>query len=380
MDVDLSELDGKSFACLDGCGLCCLCQPEFSEAEARRASADPRLAQGLTAERIDGRRTPHPGAARLQGGHGACYFLRGLRCGIYEIRPRFCRQFPVHVHASWRIQLNANLSCRGIAAGGDSLRVFGAGVLRSIPDDLLRAELDASRKRLRIFERDARDAGVWQDWKRMAVGAAMMARQAGEPGGIGRLLAFADDEPEVAGMPMEKLATVIETTAEPDDLDDVAREGNCEALDLDNIAWLPVYSAPDLSWNLAQFRGGKILWMRLEEGGTVETLRALDPREVRLLGRDSDALAVFGAYARTLAGRDHFLCYAAQVCADNDFADDLMTVYAGVMGTAMLDLWWRASLIGTVTGKTKIDGTLAREGVIAYDMDCLDAPTVGAFI
>ena len=380
MDVDLSELDGKSFACIDECGLCCLCQPEVSESELRLIGADPRRAAGLTNERIDGRRTPQPSAVRLQGGQGGCHFLRGRRCQIYDIRPRFCRQFPAPVHVSWRVQVNANLSCRGITPGGSSLRAFGEGVLRGLPDGMLANELESSRRRLRDFERDARGAGVWQDWKRIGQAGDVMASLLGTAGGVGKLLAFADEEPEISEMPIQKLATVLETTEEPEDLDDVALEGNCEALDLESVAWLPVYSAPDFTWNLMQYTDGKLLWMRLEEGGKTETLHTLEPREVHLMERDQDALATFGSYARTLAMRDHFACYAAEVCAEQEFSDDLMTVYAGVLGTAMLDMWWRASLIGTITGKTKIDGALAREGVISYDMDCLDAPTIGAFI
>ena len=30
MDVDVSELRGKAYRCLDGCAMCCLCQPELS--------------------------------------------------------------------------------------------------------------------------------------------------------------------------------------------------------------------------------------------------------------------------------------------------------------------------------------------------------------
>jgi Fe-S-cluster containining protein len=380
METDLSELDGKSFSCLDGCGLCCLCQPEVSEPELRLFAGNASLARGLTNERIDGRRTPRPSAVRLQNGRGACHFLRSRRCQIYEMRPRFCRQFPVHVHVSWRVQLNANLSCRGMTAGGGSLRAFGQGVVRAFPEGLLASELESSRGRFARFERSARDAEVWQDWKRLCSAGEAMAPLLGTPGGTGKLLAFADEEPEVAGMPIGKLATVLETTAEPDDLDDVAREGNCDALALDDVAWLPVYVAPDFSWNVFQFKAGKLLWMKLEEDGSLETRGELDPLAVTLLERDAEALAVFGSYARTLVGRDHFLGYAAHVCAEQDYSDDLMTVYAGVLGTAMLDLWWRASLIGAVTGKKAIDGALAREGVIAYDMDCLDAPTIGAFV
>jgi hypothetical protein len=62
------------------------------------------------------------------------------------------------------------------------------------------------------------------------------------------------------------------------------------------------------------------------------------------------------------------------------YRHDLITVYLGVLGTTMLDLWWRASLLGRVENARKIDAKMAMEGIRAFDMDCLDAPTFGAFI
>ena len=380
METDLSELDGKSYECLDGCGLCCLCQPEVSEKELRLFQGNPMLAKGLTNEHFDGRRTLLPSATKLQGGHGACHFLRKRRCQIYEIRPRFCRQFPVHIHVSWRVQMYGNLSCRGIIPGGTSLMAFGREVLSAYPEGVLQTELDGSRGRFADFERKAIDADVWQDWKRLAQAGRAMGHLLGATGGVGKLLSFADERPQIAGMPIEKLVTVLETSGEPEDLDEIAREGNCDAFALDSVAWLPVYVAPDFKWNVFQFKNGKLDWMRLEEDGSLEKKGDIDPKNVRLLERNPEALATFASYARTLASRDHFLGYAAYLCADNGFEDDMMTVYAGVLGTSMLDLWWRASLIGATTGKAAIDGALAREGIIAYDMDCLDAPTIGAFV
>jgi hypothetical protein len=51
----------------------------------------------------------------------------------------------------------------------------------------------------------------------------------------------------------------------------------------------------------------------------------------------------------------------------------------GVLSTSMLDMIWRASLIAHVKG-TKLDGDGVREGIIYYDMDRLDGPSIGAFI
>ena len=54
MDIDKTELKNKNFECLDGCGMCCLCQPELSEKELTQfIKAGHR--NGLTSEHQDGR-------------------------------------------------------------------------------------------------------------------------------------------------------------------------------------------------------------------------------------------------------------------------------------------------------------------------------------
>jgi Fe-S-cluster containining protein len=380
MEIDLSELGGRSYSCLDGCALCCLCQPEVSPDELRPFAMDPRLAPGLTCEHFDGHRTERPSTFKLQGGHGACHFLRARRCQVYAIRPRLCRQFPVHVHLLRRVQLNANLSCRGIAAGGASLAEFGRHVLDQVPRAILAGELHEAQRRARGFERACRDADVHQSPERLAAMIARILPSLRGEEGIGRLLGFADEEPEVLGMPVDKVAALVENSEVPEDLEEVAQRGNFEQLELAELAWLPVYADERLHWNVFQSRDGKVRWMALEEDGSLELRAEYNPSEVRLLPRSSEALAIWADYAALLARRDHFLGYASQVCADQGYGSDMAVVYLGVLGTTLLDLWWRASLVGKMTGKTEVDAWLAREGIIAYDMDCLDALTIGAFI
>ena len=101
--------------------------------------------------------------------------------------------------------------------------------------------------------------------------------------------------------------------------------------------------------------------------------------ELCLLQPDESALKVFADYARLLNSRDQFLGSAHHVCAENDFQHDLLTVYLGLLGTALLDLWWRAGFVGKVLGMDALDEALALEGIKAFDMDCLDMPTVGVF-
>ncbi|MDD1769850.1 MAG: YkgJ family cysteine cluster protein, partial [Methanomassiliicoccales archaeon] len=111
MPLDLSELSGRKFVCLDNCQLCCLCQPELLEDE-------ERFFKRNFPDRVVSRRTPHRHTAlAMKQGGGPCIFLDGGRCAVYQQRPHYCRAFPFHIHLSDRAQVELDLSCRG--AWGD---------------------------------------------------------------------------------------------------------------------------------------------------------------------------------------------------------------------------------------------------------------------
>lgn len=379
MNIDTSELEGKSFSCIDGCAMCCLCQPELAESELGTFMEDEHLARGLTREHVIGTMTEAPTAIRLQGGSGACHFLRDKRCTIFDIRPQMCRQFPIHIHALDRIQMNVNLSCRGVVGdGGDSLSRYAEKIISGISGQAFKNELAAARGGMRVFEDRCRRTRNHQSPDRLVSAARRLVPLLARADGIGKLLAFTNREPRIGNMPKDELVALVEGTCAPDDLDTVAREANYEQFDLENPAWLPVYIDEGLRWNTFRSNGGAIDWMELSETGAVKLLKRLDPQEIRLLPREPTGLEVFAGYADALIGRDHFMGYVYHVCAEQKYSHDLMTVYIGVLGTTLLDLWWRASLVGKLYGKKAIGRSLATEGIRAFDMDCLNAPTLGA--
>lgn len=380
MIIDLSELDQKSFRCIDGCAMCCLCQPELGEEELEIFQTDEYLRKGLTKEHIDGRRSAKPTAIKLQGKWGACYFLKKRKCTVNEIKPRFCRQFPIHIHVMRRLQLNVNLSCRGIGDGGDNLKSSARTLLSSIPEELLARELTNARKIVREFERRCQKAGVYQSPERIKSVAKQLMPLLAEEDGIGKLMAFADKEPMIGDQPAEKVVAQVEATAPAEDLDRIAKESNYNEFELEELVRLPVYVDENLIWNLFQSREGRIYCMVLQEDGEVELRKSLGIDEINILPRDEMALRVFANYAEVLIYRDPFMGNVAYVCNMHEYRHDLMTVYLGVLGTKLLDLWWRASLLGKIYERDEIDQWLAMEGVKAFDMDCLDAPTIGSFI
>ena len=55
-------------------------------------------------------------------------------------------------------------------------------------------------------------------------------------------------------------------------------------------------------------------------------------------------------------------------------------VYLGALANNALDLWWRASFLAKLNWKNELDAHEIREGIIFFDMDLMDLPTIGAFI
>jgi len=376
--IDTAELKNKSYECLDNCAMCCLCQPQLSQEELDRFN-EFNLTAGLTREHAQGYTTDQPTAIKLQGGNGACHFLKDRRCTIHEHRPAFCRQFPVHVHALHHIQLNGNLSCRGITLGGDALLKHGEEILSSISQETKSQVLAEVSEKLSQFQQDAEESGVYQSPETLRETANALLPHLAEEGGIGRLLAFADSEPVIQEMPPAEIIEMILGCDPADDLQEVASQGNYAHFDLDNPAWLPVYVGADFQWLQYRSEDDQIVFYKLEPDGALEKHVSFHLKDIELLLPDAKAMTVFVGYAALLNSRDQFLGYAYQVCQDQEYAYDLMTVYLGLLATTLLDLWWRTCLIGKLLGKKELDKELAEEGIRAFDMDCLDMPTMGVF-
>lgn len=376
MDIDKSEMQDKSFECLDGCAMCCLCQPLLSSDELARFRKHGLIA-GLTREHIQGHVTDEPTAIKLQGGNGACHFLKDRRCTIHDLRAASCRQFPVHLHALHRVQLNANNSCRGITPGGTTLLPFGDGLLKDIELGVISGILAETREAVESFQANAKDSGVFQSPERLREAGIALLPYLGSPEGFGKVLAFADSGPSIGEMPIEELVKMVEDSDPPDDLEEMANEGNLEQLDLDNPAWLPIYVDENFKWRTYRAVDDTIQVMELKADG--KTTLEMSITEMKLASPDEGARKVFREYAKLLNSRDHFLGYAYWLCDDQDYQYDLMTAYLGLLATTMLDLWWRSCLIGRIIGKDALDADLALEGIKAFDMDCLDMPTMGMF-
>ena len=107
--MDLRPLAGFDFRCQPSCGLCCYTTPRVTPEERERLlSIRPELRAP----------TEDPGHLPSYPDGGACRMLLGSRCGVHELRPGPCAEFPISVHLGERPQCTLVLSCPGVDLAG----------------------------------------------------------------------------------------------------------------------------------------------------------------------------------------------------------------------------------------------------------------------
>lgn len=375
---DLSELDGLTYACLDGCALCCLCQPELLPDEESRFRADPGLSRGIADRHIS---PDVDGAAlRLQGEHGACHFLRGKRCSIYGLRPHYCRAFPLSVFAGWRIQVNANLSCRGMGLPGEDLRATAQSLLARLGDAQLREELAESRKVFGEFSDNMRGAKVDQSVPSLRAAADALMAEFTDELGLSRVLTYAESGSTRQNSSPQDIARRARGSEPEADIHDLGMSLGTELFDLPDLSYLPVYVDEGLEWRIFKLGDEGITGYVLHEDGRTEKRSCTAPDEVSLLPLTDSGRQVLGRYLRTVNARDCFVGQAAHILDLEEYTFNFAQAYLGALGQTAVDLWWRSSFLAGLRGAASLDGKAVREGVVFFDMDMLDQPTIGAFL
>ncbi|MDD1772802.1 MAG: YkgJ family cysteine cluster protein [Methanomassiliicoccales archaeon] len=371
LPLDMSELEGRRFICQDPCKLCCLCQPEClgDEVEYFKKNYPERLVL---------KKEPHRHyALTLKKGQGSCSFLNNGRCQVYEARPHFCRQFPFHIHIGTRAQVELDLSCRGVwldkgeEAMGEGMRLVQQN------DAAIRRTLKEAVLVYREFNNNCYEAGIEVDVSKARSQINARLDEMTDLRLIASLLegSVEDDElsiPDLKAKPILDGNTMRELTQS-------ALEMVTDSLAADELFQAPVYCAPDGSWNLFRIMGQKVERHIMDVEGDVRKVGELPIREIKLRQPEGRDRQVLRDYIKVLNGRDSFMGYAFYLMDEYDYEDPWPNVYGGVLSTTVLDLLWRSALIEAFFPGGK-DGDWMREGIIFYDMDRLDAPTLGAFI
>jgi len=358
--------------------LCCLCQPELLPDEERKFRADPRLNEAVTEQHI----SPEvKGAAiKLKGAHGSCHFLKDKRCQIYADRPHFCRAFPVNIFVGWRIQLYANLSCRGIGLSGENLEQVGKGLLEEYGEERLSVELKTASKVFSDFVKNCRDAWVAQSFSSLREAGSSIGEELADNIGLSRLLTYAENGRTGQNTPARDVVKQIRRTEPEADIDERAFIDGMELFDLPDLSLLPIYIDENLTWRIFKLSGKEIVGSILSEDGGIREFSRTDPSEVELLPMDEGARAATKEYLELINRRDCFLGHAAYLCESENYDYSLAQVYIGALANNAIDLWWRASFLAHLKEKDTLGRAEVREGIVFFDMDLLDLPTIGAFI
>jgi len=377
-ETDASELKGMRFRCLEGCGLCCLCQPEVLPWEIKSLKAPENGHLSIVRSSID----PSRKAIAMKGRGGACTMLEGRKCTIYERRPHFCRQFPVHLHLMSRAQFTADMSCRGIweanADGeGEGLLPFALNENCRYPRQEEEAEREEAARIYREFRENAVQQDIWMEMRDMRREVALMIERGyfSDTGSLGGLLNACDAASE-SGQDILALYGMFP----PDRQRALAsmNEIGGELLGIEDAEDMPVYVDRKLNWNVFSGSIDSITrFTLLEDGGRKkEAAFGIDTGRI---GISTSGREMLDFYAKVLNMRDIFMGFIYYLTDDADYTEKIINTYVQNLAYVQIDLIFRSALTNPDSlnnmGRNEI-----RDGIVFLDMDMQDAPTIGSII
>lgn len=367
-EVDYSEVTGRKVECPAECGMCCLCQPEVLPEE--RAFFRNSHPQSLV--KIDGD-IPYFALA-LKKGRGSCVFLNNRRCTIYDHRTAYCRQYPFHIYAGERIRVELNRSCRGVWYGTGADALDEAKELITKADGRIRRALCESQAVYREFYSNCKEAGILSDPSVLRMSVAENVRMFTDPGYLSRIMDMVQIEPV---MSLDGLTP--ESRIDMEALEEAGRDSAMESMSSQDPLSVPVYCDKDWNWNMFFAVDGTIEWMVMDDDGELHHKAFAKAGDIRLAFPDDDGLKVLADYVNTLNARDSFMGSVFSSVDYNGYEDDLANAYYGSLAVTVMDLLWRMSMLDHFMHIGN-GADAVKEAIIFYDMDRLDAPTIGAFV
>ena len=255
-EIDYSEVAGRLVECPPECGMCCLCQPEVlpDERPFFRKNHPSALVRS---------RGPEPYTAlALKKGRGSCVFLNGRRCSVYQHRPTYCRQFPYHLYASDRLQVELDLSCRGAWTGKGASALDEARMLVSSAEGRIAEALEQSKAVYSEFYANCREAGVMADPSGLRMSVSENLGMFSDLSYLGKIMDMSQIEPIMS-------VRGIQPDRQPDmkGLTEVGMEAAMESMSSEDPLSVPVYCDPQWNWNMFMAVDGTIEWMVMDDEG-----------------------------------------------------------------------------------------------------------------
>lgn len=370
MKVDYSELKGKKAECPDGCGLCCLCQPEvLTEEEGFFKSNYPK-------ELVRSKGPDKYTALALKKGRGSCVFLNERKCKVYDKRPTYCRQFPYHIYVGDKIKVELDLSCRGVwtQKGADAETEAQEIVLRA--ESRIKGAVNEAGAIYSQFYRNCEEAGVMGDPEQIRQSVIENIDKFTDISFLSKMMESIMMEPV---MTLDRIKE--DTVADIEGMNEAAMAAAMESMETDDPVNAPVYCDEEWNWNifLADSSSGRIDWSILDDSGDLNKKMSARIDDIKLRDIEEGGVEVLKEYILVLNQRESFLGNVFSLMHETDYEDNMANAYYGCLCTTILDLMWRASMLDRFFG-TGLGERGIREAIIFFDMDRLDAPAIGAFV
>ncbi len=368
IEIDYSEVTGKKVECPPQCGMCCLCQPEVLPEE--RNFFRTKYPKCLVKSKCEDQHF----ALAMKKGKGSCVFLNGRRCDIYQNRTTFCRQFPFHFYVSDRVRVELDLSCRGVWSGNGTDAVAEARSLAEASERRISMALKEASAVYRDFFSICRETGVMCDPSELRMSVSENIQKFTSLAYLAKVLNMSLEEPK---MTLNGLNPDAKYDAK--ELDEAARDASMASLGSDDPLSVPVYCDKGWNWNMFMASENTIEWAVMDDEGEMHHRGFVDARDITLKEPDEEGKKVLADYISVLNGRDSFMGSVFFNMDQLGYEDDMANTYYGSLAVTIMDLLWRASLLDHFFG-FGMGAEGIREAIIFYDMDRLDAPTIGAFV
>jgi hypothetical protein len=234
--------------------------------------------------------------------------------------------------------------------------------------------LAESKEGYREFFSNCKEAGVYQDPSMLRMTVSENASMFSSLGYLSRIMDMSTVEPIMA------LAGIRpETQLDMPSLEEAGRDLAMDSMSSNDPLSVPVYCDKDWNWNMFMAQNGKIEWKVMDDEGDMHQKGSVDADAITLRLPDPEGTKVLIDYVNTLNQRDSFMGSVFSIMDLNGYEDDMTNSYFGSMAVTVMDLLWRMSMLDHFMG-TGVGAEGVREAIIFYDMDRLDAPTIGAFI
>lgn len=234
--------------------------------------------------------------------------------------------------------------------------------------------MEESRAVYSEFYSNCRDAGVMADPNGLRLSVSENIGMFAQPQYLGRIMDMSEIEPIMSLRGIQPDPKVDMRA-----LEEAGMDTAMESMSSQDPLSVPVYCDGQWNWNMFMAVDGTIEWMVMDDEGELHHKAFAESGDIRLRFPEAEGSKALVDYLSTLNKRDSFLGSVFSMMDANGYEDDMSNSYYGSMAVTVMDLLWRMSMLDHFMGVGNgADGV--REAIIFYDMDRLDAPTIGAFV